>query len=62
MPQARYQSLLLELAHGPPAAATVRDDLYHLKRLGLIDSTGRGPVLSGSSSQGSKNELGNERE
>jgi ATP-dependent DNA helicase RecG len=26
----------------PPAEATVRDDLYHLKRLGLIDSTGRG--------------------
>jgi ATP-dependent DNA helicase RecG len=26
----------------PPAEATVRDDLYHLKRLGLIDSMGRG--------------------
>lgn len=26
----------------PPAEATVRDDLYHLKRLGLIDSSGRG--------------------
>ena len=26
----------------PPAASTVRDDLYHLKRLGLIDSQGRG--------------------
>ncbi len=26
----------------PPAVATVRDDLYHLKRLGLIDSAGRG--------------------
>lgn len=26
----------------PPASATVRDDLYHLKALGLIDSTGRG--------------------
>jgi len=26
----------------PPAEATVRDDLYHLKRLGLIVSAGRG--------------------
>ncbi|MBD3236777.1 MAG: hypothetical protein GF330_08745 [Candidatus Eisenbacteria bacterium] len=26
----------------PPAAATVRDDLYHLKRIGLLDSRGRG--------------------
>ena len=26
----------------PPAEATVRDDLYHLKRLGLIDPAGRG--------------------
>jgi len=26
----------------PPASATVRDDLYHLKRLGLINSKGRG--------------------
>lgn len=26
----------------PPASATVRDDMYHLKRLGLIDSKGRG--------------------
>lgn len=26
----------------PPASATVRDDIYHLKRLGLIDSKGHG--------------------
>lgn len=26
----------------PPAVATVRDDLYHLKRIGLLDSRGRG--------------------
>jgi len=26
----------------PPASATVRDDLYHLKRLGLIELKGRG--------------------
>jgi ATP-dependent DNA helicase RecG len=26
----------------PPAAGTVRDDPYHLKRLGLIDSKGYG--------------------
>jgi ATP-dependent DNA helicase RecG len=26
----------------PPASATVRDDLYHLKRLGLVDSKGHG--------------------
>ena len=26
----------------PPASATVRDDPYHLKRLGLLDSKGHG--------------------
>ncbi|MFQ6090171.1 MAG: ATP-binding protein [Candidatus Bipolaricaulia bacterium] len=33
--------IMQELEH-PPASATVRDDLYHLKRLGLIDSRGHG--------------------
>lgn len=28
--------------HSPPASATVRDDLYHLKRIGLIGSEGHG--------------------
>jgi ATP-dependent DNA helicase RecG len=35
------RQIMASLSH-PPAEATVRDDLYHLKRLGLIDSTGRG--------------------
>lgn len=33
---------IMERLASPPAAATVRDDLYHLKRLGLLDSKGRG--------------------
>jgi ATP-dependent DNA helicase RecG len=35
------RQIMASLSH-PPAEATVRDDLYHLKRLGLIDSHGRG--------------------
>jgi ATP-dependent DNA helicase RecG len=33
---------IMEQLRNPPASATVRDDLYHLKRLELIDSAGRG--------------------
>jgi len=33
---------ILERLTNPPATATVRDDLYHLKRLELLDSKGRG--------------------
>lgn len=35
------REIMNRMAH-PPASATVRDDLYHLKRLDLIDSTGHG--------------------
>lgn len=35
------RQIMTSLSH-PPAEATVRDDLYHLKRLGLIDSKGHG--------------------
>lgn len=34
--------VIISSLSNPPAEATLRDDLYHLKRLGLIDSTGRG--------------------
>lgn len=34
--------ILMKELTNPPASATVRDDLYHLKRLGLIDSKGHG--------------------
>ncbi|MBW1982747.1 MAG: putative DNA binding domain-containing protein [Deltaproteobacteria bacterium] len=33
---------IMKALKDPPASATVRDDLYHLKRLGLIDSKGHG--------------------
>ncbi|MBI4454932.1 MAG: putative DNA binding domain-containing protein [Acidobacteria bacterium] len=33
---------IMEKLSSPPAAATVRDDLYHLKRLKLVDSKGHG--------------------
>ncbi|MFQ5745326.1 MAG: RNA-binding domain-containing protein [Acidobacteriota bacterium] len=33
---------ILEQLSSRPATATVRDDLYHLKRLGVLDSKGRG--------------------
>lgn len=35
------RQIMGSLSH-PPAEATVRDDLYHLKRLGLVDSQGHG--------------------
>lgn len=33
---------IMQRMASPPASATVRDDLYHLKRLELVDSTGHG--------------------
>ncbi|WP_273888495.1 ATP-binding protein [Rubrobacter naiadicus] len=33
---------IMQQMASPPASATVRDDLYHLKRLELVDSTGHG--------------------
>jgi ATP-dependent DNA helicase RecG len=33
---------ILDQLANPPASATLRDDLYHLKRLGLISSQGYG--------------------
>ena len=33
---------IMDRMSNPPASATVRDDLYHLKRLELIDSKGHG--------------------
>lgn len=35
------RQIMASLSH-PPAEATVRDDLYHLKRLGLVNSQGHG--------------------
>jgi ATP-dependent DNA helicase RecG len=35
------REILDQMSHRP-ATATVRDDLYHLKRLGVLDSRGRG--------------------
>lgn len=35
------REIMTRLAN-PPSSATIRDDLYHLKRLGFIDSKGRG--------------------
>jgi len=34
--------IIMNTMEHPPASATVRDDIYHLKRLGLIDSKGHG--------------------
>lgn len=34
--------IIMNTMEQPPASATVRDDIYHLKRLGLIDSKGHG--------------------
>jgi ATP-dependent DNA helicase RecG len=39
--QLPLRAIMMELTN-PPSSATVRDDLYHLKRLGLIDSQGHG--------------------
>lgn len=33
---------IISLLPNPPAKSTVRDDLYHLKRLGLIKTSGHG--------------------
>lgn len=38
LPLRRIMNMMVQ----PPASATVRDDIYHLKRLGLIDSKGHG--------------------
>lgn len=43
----------------PPASATVRDDLYHLKRLGLVDSKGHGRGAVWFLGGGQKNKLVN---
>ena len=39
--QSALRDIIARLSSSP-AVATVRHDIYHLKRLGLIDSTGRG--------------------
>ena len=40
-PETSLRNLLIQMK-SPPASQTVRDDLYHMKKLKLIDSKGHG--------------------